>query len=130
MPLPTNVQFNIIIYALLAGILIGIMYDFYRIIRGSNVSKIIIAIEDILFWILTAMVVFVFLLYNNYAFLGVYVYVFMIISLFLYLKIISNTIIRFEFKLIQSGERVFRILIKNIIYPFKLLIYAITGRNN
>ena len=88
MPLKTDVQFSIILYAMLAGILTGAMFDLYRIIRGSNVNKIVIAIEDILFWILAAMAVFTFLLYTNYAFLGAYVYIFMIISLTLYLSLI------------------------------------------
>ena len=65
MPLKTDVQFSIILYAMLAGILTGAMFDLYRIIRGSNVNKIVIAIEDILFWILAAMAVFTFLLYTD-----------------------------------------------------------------
>ena len=81
MLLNTEIQFSIIMYAILAGILTGAMFDLYRIIRGSNVNKVIIAIEDILFWILAAMIVFAFLLYTNYAFLGAYVYIFMILSL-------------------------------------------------
>ena len=81
MLLNTGIQFSIIMYAILAGILTGAMFDLYRIIRGSNVNKVIIAIEDILFWILAAMIVFAFLLYTNYAFLGAYVYIFMILSL-------------------------------------------------
>ena len=66
MPLDTNIQFSIILYALLAGILTGLMFDLYRIIRGSKVPKVIIVVEDILFWGLAAMVVFAFLLYTNY----------------------------------------------------------------
>ena len=66
MPLDTNVQFSIILYALLAGILTGLMFDLYRIIRGSKVPKALIVIEDTLFWILAAMIVFAFLLYTNY----------------------------------------------------------------
>ena len=67
MPLDTNIQFSIILYALLAGILTGLMFDLYRIIRGSKIPKAIIVVEDTLFWILAAMVIFTFLLYTNYA---------------------------------------------------------------
>ena len=130
MPLNTNIQFNIIMYALLAGVLTGLMFDLYRIVRGSKVPKVVIVIEDMLFWILTAMVVFAFLLYTNYAFLGVYVYVFMLVSLALYMKFISNKCIRFELKIVNAVEKVFRITFKNIIYPFKIIFYSITGKNN
>ena len=115
MPLDTNIQFSIILYALLAGILTGLMFDLYRIIRGSKVPKFIIAIEDTLFWILAAMIIFAFLLYTNYAFLGAYVYIFMLISLGLYMKFISNRCIRFELEVVNILSKVFRIIFKNII---------------
>ena len=130
MPLETNVQFSIIVYALLAGVLTGAMFDLYRIIRGSKVPKFIIVIEDILFWILAAMIVFVFLLYTNYAFLGVYVYVFMLISLALYIKFVSNICIKFELTVINVLSKVFRVIFKNIIYPFKIIFHNITVKNN
>lgn len=130
MPLDTNMQFSIILYALLAGILTGLMFDLYRIIRGSKVPKVIIVVEDILFWGLAAMVVFAFLLYTNYAFLGVYVYAFMLISLGLYMKFVSNKCIRFELKVVNGVGKMLRVIFKNIIYPFKFIFYNITGKNN
>lgn len=130
MPLDTNMQFSIILYALLAGVLTGLMFDLYRIIRGSKAPKIIIVVEDILFWILSAMVVFTFLLYTNYAFLGVYVYAFMLISLVLYMKFVSNKCIRFELEVVNGVGKMLRVIFKSIIYPFKVIFYNITGKNN
>ena len=130
MPLDTNIQFSIILYALLAGILTGLMFDLYRVIRGSKVPQIIIVVEDILFWVLSAMVIFTFLLYTNYAFLGVYVYAFMLISLGLYMKFVSNKCIRFELKVVNGVGKMLRVIFKNIIYPFKFIFYNITGKNN
>ena len=130
MPLDTNIQFSIILYALLAGILTGLMFDLYRIIRGSKIPKAIIVVEDTLFWILAAMVIFTFLLYTNYAFLGVYVYAFMLISLGLYMKFVSNRCIRFELEIVNGAGKMFRVIFKNVIYPFKIIFYNITGKNN
>lgn len=130
MPLKTDIQFSIIFYALLAGILTGLMFDLYKIIRGTKVPKIIIAIEDTLFWILTAMIVFSFLLYTNYAFLGAYVYAFMLISLGLYMKFISNRCIKFELEVVNVTSKVCRVIFKNIIYPFKVVFYNIIGKHN
>ncbi|MBX9137308.1 MULTISPECIES: spore cortex biosynthesis protein YabQ [unclassified Clostridium] len=130
MPLDTNVQFSIILYALLAGILTGLMFDLYRIIRGSKVPKVVIVIEDTLFWVLAAMVIFAFLLYTNFAFLGPYVYIFMLISLAIYMKFISNKCINFELYVVNAVGKVFRIIFKNISYPFKIIFHNITGKNN
>ena len=130
MLLNTGIQFSIIMYAILAGILTGAMFDLYRIIRGSNVNKVIIAIEDILFWILAAMIVFAFLLYTNYAFLGAYVYIFMILSLALYIRFISDIFVKFELKLVNILAKVFRVIFKHLIYPFKVIFHNIIGKNN
>ena len=130
MLLNTGIQFSIIMYAILAGILTGAMFDLYRIIRGSNVNKVIIAIEDILFWILAAMIVFAFLLYTNYAFLGAYVYIFMILSLELYIRFISDISVKFELKLVNILAKVFRVIFKHLIYPFKVIFHNIIGKNN
>lgn len=128
MPLKLNVQIDIVVYSIFAGILIGILFDFYKIIRGVKIPKVVKIIEDLLFWILTALVVFVFLLLNNYAFLGPYVYIFMIITLLLYIKLISPIIVNIERKLISFFISFLRIVFKNMIYPIKLIYYNLLGK--
>lgn len=128
MPLKLNVQIDIVVYSILAGILVGILFDFYKIIRGVKIPKIVMIIEDLLFWILTALVVFVFLLLNNYAFLGPYVYIFMIITLLFYIKLISPIIVNIERKLISFFISFLRIVLKNMIYPIKIIYYNLLGK--
>ena len=128
MPLKLNVQIDIVVYSIIAGILVGILFDFYKIIRGFKIAKIVMIIEDLLFWILTALVVFVFLLLNNYAFLGPYVYIFMVITLLLYIKLISPIIVNIERKLISFFISFFRIVLKNIAYPIKVIYYNLLGK--
>lgn len=128
MPLKIDSQLNILIYSILSGVLVGILFDLYNIIRGRKIPKIIIVVEDILFWILTAVIVFTFLLYNNYAFLGPYVYIFMIITIIFYLKLISPKIIEVEMYSISKLSYFIRILLKNIIYPVKIVYYIICGK--
>lgn len=130
MPLKIGVQLDIIFYTFLSGILVGILFDEYRIIRGSNTIKIISIIEDILFWILTAIIIFIFLLYNSYAFLGMYVYVFMIISLNLYFKFISKYIIIVEKFIGKIIIKVLRIIFKHLIYPIKLFMLKVRNKSN
>ncbi|MGL5575300.1 MAG: spore cortex biosynthesis protein YabQ [Sarcina sp.] len=119
MVLPLETQFNIVIFSFLAGILIGLLFDGYRLIRGFNSSKVIVMIQDILFWILTAMIVFVFLLIFNYGFLNAYVYLIITAGLVFYLALFSKKIFRLENIIAKSTYRGFRILGKNIRYVFK-----------
>lgn len=128
MPLSIDVQFDIVMYSILSGVLIGIMFDLYNIIRGVKIPKIIIILEDILFWVLTAIIVFTFLLYTNYAFLGPYVYIFMIITLMIYLKLISPTVLKLERYIIDKFSKVIRVLFKNLVYPVKIIYYSICGK--
>ncbi len=130
MPLEIGVQLDIIFYTFLSGILVGILFDEYRIIRGSNTIKIISIIEDILFWILTAIIIFIFLLYNSYAFLGMYVYVFIIISLNLYFKFISKYIIIIEKFIGKVIIKALRVIFKHLIYPIKLFMLKISNKSN
>ena len=130
MPLKIGVQLDIIFYTFLSGILVGILFDEYRIIRGSNTIKIISIIEDILFWILTAIIIFIFLLYNSYAFLGMYVYVFMIISLNLYFKLISKFRIIIEKFIGKVIIKALRVIFKHLIYPIKLFMLKISNKSN
>ena len=128
MPLSLDVQINIVVYSILSGILTGILFDLYKIIRGFKIPKIIIIIEDILFWILTAVIIFTFLLYTNYAFLGPYVYVFMILTLIIYLKFISPLVLKIEKYIINIVLKCIRIIFKNAIYPIKVIYYSIFGK--
>lgn len=130
MPLTTNMQVNIIIYSILAGILTGILFDTYRIVRGFKIPKFVLVIQDILFWILSALVIFTFLLYTNYAFLGVYVYAIIIITLFIYLKIISKFVLNMEKYSLRCLGKVSRVVMKNILYPFKLIYFNIIRDKN
>lgn len=124
MPLQNIIQFNIIIYSLVAGIILGVLFDFYRVIRGDG-NKIILIVQDTLFWILAGVIIFTFLLYINYAFLGPYVYLIMIFSLCAYLRFISRSLFKIENKIYSGISKFIRILGKNIIYPFKLIYFNI-----
>lgn len=119
MVLPIGVQINIIIFSFLAGMIIGLLFDGYRLIRGFNSSKIMLVIQDGLFWILVSLIVFVFLLYFDYGFLSLYIYLTIALGLGLYLIIFSRLIFKVENAIAVYSCRVIRITGKNIRYVFK-----------
>ncbi len=123
MVLAMDLQIRIMTFSILAGFLTGMLFDLYRVYRGFKNLKIIKIIEDILFWILATLVVFNFLLYTNYAFISFYVYIFIGVGILLYLKIFSNTFVKAYNAIGKSIYKLFRVTLKHISYPFKLLFY-------
>lgn len=119
MLLPLGLQIKIVLFSLLAGVLIGIFFDVYRIFRGFKVPKILVAFEDILFWILCAIMIFIFLLYANYAFLSIYVYFFMFIGDIIYLRLVSPYFMKVQNKVGRGIFKVIRVIFKDIAYVFK-----------
>jgi len=129
MPLQLNVQFDIVMYSLVAGVLTGILFDVYRIVRGVKIPKVIIVIEDLLFWSLCTLVIFTFLLYTNYAFLGTYVYIFIFIALALYFKLLSHFVVIMENTIGKIICKIFRVGIKNFSYPFRVILKKMGNKN-
>ena len=119
MLLDINIQFRIVIFAIISGIIIGVLFDMYREIRGACKNKLILITEDILFWIWCSLFIFIFLLKFNFAFLGMYVYIFMGLTLILYLKTISKSFRRIQHKILAILLKYTRIIFKNIRYAFK-----------
>lgn len=117
-----NTQLRLVVFSLLAGMLTGVIFDLYRVIRGmEKIPKFIIVIEDILFWILTSIVIFIFLLYTNYAFSGIYVYLYILLGLVAYLKLFSKLLIKIYIVLLESISMILRITLKYLTYPFRIL---------
>ena len=104
------------------GILIGILFDFFRILRKSFKTKDIITyIEDLLFWILagTSILYFIFV-YNNgeirlFMFLGI------AIGLVLYMLIFSSLFIKINVSIITFLKNIFIKIFTIILIPFKFL---------
>ena len=123
MVIPLTMQFKIILFSFLAGIVTGVLFDTYRYIRGAKVIKYLVIIEDLLFWILCSLVVFVFLLYTQFAILSVYVYMYLILGIIFYLWAFSKAFRAFERGFMEVLIKALRTAIKYMIYPFKFIFY-------
>lgn len=119
-------QFQCFIFSIIAGIMTGLLFDIYKIIRGyGNINKFISFFEDLLFWILAAIIVFIFLIITDYIYIGVYVYMLIAIGICIYIKLFSTEIVKILIKILKFTAKGFRILKNIIIYPFSLLTYNI-----
>jgi len=124
-------QVKLIIFGLLSGIITGVLFDIYRLIRGfENPNKVLTIIQDLLFWTLTSIVVFIFLMYTNEGYINFYVYVCLIIGAYLYLKLLSRAFIKVQYKLLKFNGRAFRVVWNVILYPADLLFYKLRIKKN
>lgn len=125
-----STQFNLIIFSVFAGMLTGILFDIYRVFRGlESPNKVITFIEDTLFWILTGIIVFIFLLSTNYAYIRVYVYCAIALGIILYIWLFSKAFIKVQYKLMKAMGKVLRICLNFIFYPLRLIIYSMKTKN-
>ena len=125
-----STQFNLLLFSLIAGVITGVLFDLYRVLRGlENPNVVVTFIEDTLFWILTAIIVFIFLLLTNHAYMREYVYIAIAAGVVLYMGLISKYFIKVQYKIIRSTTKVIRVSFNFLTYPLQLLFYNIRRKN-
>lgn len=123
-------QIILFVFSLLSGVLIGILFDIYRIIRGfEDVGAIITIIQDILFWIATGFIVFIFMMYTSYAYMSFNVFVYVSIGLFVYIKLISKIFINVLHNVLVAIGKVLRVIFNTLSYPVRFCLYKIIGKS-
>ena len=110
----------------ICGILIGIFFDLFRILRKAfNTSDLITYIEDIIFGILTGIfLIFMLFIFNNGQ-LRFYIFLAIIIGLTIYIITISKYFIKINVKIIVTTKKVVKKIIAIILYPIKKLYNVI-----
>lgn len=77
------------------GILLGVLFDCYRVLRGAFAPKAVMTwFTDLLYWLIATAVVFISLVLSNWGELRFYVFIGIISGLGLYYKWLSFYLIR------------------------------------
>ncbi len=109
----------------LTGVAIGILFDFFRILRRSiKTSNLVTYIQDILFWILTGIIVLYSIWYFNNGELRIFVFLGLIIGVLIYMTTLSNIIVKIFTKILVCWINILKVPFK-IIYG--LISKIITG---
>ena len=118
---------------IISGMLIGILFDIFRVLRKSfNTKDFFTYIEDIIFWIITGLfLIFVIFRFNNgeirgYSIcgilLGIAIYIFSISKIFIKINV---KIITFLKKIITYIYRFVIRVIKKLFSPFTFFVINI-----
>lgn len=113
-------QANLFLIFVINGAIIGLVFDIFRILRKSfKTSDIITIIQDILFWIITGLII----LYSIFVFNNGEIRFFMFIGIFLgvglYMLLLSRYIIKASVAIITFIKRIIAFIFKIIIFPIQ-----------
>lgn len=105
------------------GIIIGLIFDFFRILRKSfKTHDGITYLEDILFWIITGFI----LLYSIFTFnngeIRLYMFLAVIMGGIIYMILFSNIIIKTNVKIINKLKSIVKKIFSILIFPFKQIL--------
>ena len=132
-----NQMLSFIVF-ILNGLLIGVLFDTFRILRKSfKSSNFVTSIQDIIFWILSGLI----MIYSIFKFangeLRFYIFFSIVLGYILYLLIFSKIYIVVSFNLINCIKKflhytvfipisiLFKIINKIIFVPFKFIFEKI-----
>lgn len=110
----------------MTGVVIGILFDIFRILRRTiKTSNIITYIEDILFWIITGILILYNIWYFNNGEIRIYMFLAIIMGVLIYMSTLSNIIIKIFSKILQTIIKVLELPFKTTIAIFQKIFTTI-----
>jgi spore cortex biosynthesis protein YabQ len=105
------------IITVITGVVMGVLFDFYRILRGVfRLRWILTSLADLLYWLLSTVLVFVALLFGNWGEVRLYVFFGLFAGVFGYYKLLSRLTMRMLIWLIRFSVRVVRTVKLVVVY--------------
>lgn len=119
-------QIQVFLIFIFCGVLIGFLFDIFRILRKSfKTPDTITYIEDIIFWLLTCLLLaYTIFRYNNGE-IRFYIFVGIFIGSMLYMLLISKYIVNISVKIICIIKKIISKLVEIVLYPLKAVLIAL-----
>lgn len=106
----------------LNGFIIGLLFDFFRILRKSfKTADILTYCQDILFWILTGLLTLYFIFVFNNGEIRIYIFLGILIGIILYMLLLSKYIILINVYILNKIKMCIKLILKIIVIPFKFI---------
>ena len=105
------------IYFVIVGVVLSIIFDIFRILRRTiKTSDIVTNIQDILFCIITGMIILFSIFYFNNGELRLYVFLGVFIGITLYMIFISKYFIKINVAIINFIKKIIFFILKPFIF--------------
>lgn len=116
-------QAYIFLLTMYGGVLIGFVYDLYRIFRYfSKPKKIATLVEDLIFWIIVSIIALATLIFSNWGELRGYVFLGFICGALIYTKLLSKPVITLMVYLVRLFVGLLKYIINILTYPFRFIM--------
>ncbi|MCX7746338.1 MAG: spore cortex biosynthesis protein YabQ [Clostridia bacterium] len=121
MPISISDEAYIFLLSVVGGMIIPFIYDLFRIKRKAiNTSTLFIYLEDLLFWILVAIVMFAIVYYSNEGEVRGFILFGTILGAILYILLLSKAVVKISITTIQVICKVIKTIFTIITYPIKV----------
>ena len=116
-------QLQLFFIFLINGLLIGLLFDFFRILRKAmKTADFVTYIEDALFWILTGFIILYSIFTYNNGEIRLFMFFAIILGILIYLIFISKIILSISLGIINVIKRIFSIIFNIIKVPINFFI--------
>lgn len=115
-------QASLFLIFTIEGIIIGLIFDIFRILRKSfKTSDVVTYIEDILFWLITGVLILYTIFVFNYGEIRLFMFVGLFLGAMFYMLLISKYVIKISVAIIGLLKKIIALIFKIIIYPFQII---------
>ena len=116
-------QLQLFFIFLINGLLIGLLFDFFRILRKAiKTADFITYIEDALFWILTGFIILYSIFTYNNGEIRLFMFMAIILGILIYLAFISKMILNISLGIINVIKKILSTIFSIIEIPFCFFI--------
>lgn len=122
MPVLVSNQAYVFVWTVVGGILIGMVYDLFRVFRKFTKAGVItIFFEDLIFWIIVSLILFIVLYISNDGGIRPYVFVGAALGAVFYFLTISPIFMKIVIGSVKSLKWLLKTIIKILIVPVVVL---------
>ena len=116
-------QLHLFLIFIINGLLIGLLFDFFRILRkATRTSDFITYIEDALFWILTGFIILYSIFIYNNGEIRLFMFLAIILGCIIYMILLSKYIVNISVKVLNFILKIIKKFIKIATMPIIFII--------
>lgn len=116
-------QVIVFLWTTVCGMVIAFVYDIFRIIRKAvKTGGLVISVQDLLFWLIACIIMFVSIYYSNDGELRGFLFLGAFLGVVLYAMLFSRIVMGSSLFIINITVKAVRFLAFILFYPFRLLV--------